>query len=59
MATCPSCTQHVMKTLKARGIRVELGGCGCCEGNYAKIYVDGELVIDAIQNFDIEEEFPY
>ncbi len=54
--TCPSCTASVLETLKARGILVQLGGCGCCDGIYAKVFIDGELVIDAQESFHIQSE---
>lgn len=32
--------------LKKRGIRVNIGGCGCCDSPWIKIEVDGKVILD-------------
>ena len=36
----------VIKEFAKRGIRVEIGGCGCCDSPWVKVEVDKEIILD-------------
>jgi hypothetical protein len=37
---------RVIELLKARGVEIEIGGCGCCGSPFVKVVVDGEIIVD-------------
>ena len=47
-------TKEIYDALQKRGIDLVLSGCGCCSGIYAQVYIDGNLVIDVEESFDID-----
>ncbi len=43
----------VKGTLTHRGIHLDVGACGCCQGPWIKIAIDGVVVLDTeATNFD-------
>jgi hypothetical protein len=38
--------EEVQKLLLAKGIRINVGACGCCDSPWIKIEVDGCVVFD-------------
>jgi len=45
--------------LKAAGILMSVGACGCCESPWVKMEIAGEVIIDADKaSFDMFEERP-
>lgn len=46
--------KKVQKALKAKGIRISVGGCGCCGSPWFKVEVDGEVVADVENDFNLD-----
>ena len=39
-------TREVEAALKERGIRMNVGSCGCCDSPWVKVEIDGTVVYD-------------
>lgn len=50
--------KEVAKILEAKGVRLAIGGCGCCGSPWVKIEVDGEFIVgskdEEIDAYDID-----
>lgn len=38
--------QRIQRLLAERGVKIKLGGCGCCGSPWLKLEIDGETVFD-------------
>ncbi len=49
--------QHLYKVasgaLRAKGIRISIGGCGCCGSPFVKLEVDGEVLVMDEDDFNL------
>lgn len=37
---------ELLAELAKRGIKIDIGGCGCCGSPWVKVVLDGQLVFD-------------
>ncbi len=44
----------LIKLLRQRGIEISVGGCGCCGSPWVSIRIDGELVVDNVDEYKID-----
>jgi hypothetical protein len=57
MTTNKEVYKKVAEALRAKGIRINVGGCGCCGSPWVKVEVDGEVIADVDYfNFDMFDE---
>ena len=45
--------ERIAKELLARGIRINIDACGCCDSPWVSLEIDGELICEDVQNMDL------
>jgi hypothetical protein len=46
--------EKVKEIFKQKGIKIQIGGCGCCGSPWIKLEVDGVTIIDELNGADID-----
>lgn len=47
--------EEVKELLKAKGVSLNVSGCGCCDSPWVALEIDGVLVVDeGFYNLDME-----
>ena len=44
---------NISNMLKEHGVEINISGCGCCDSPWVDISIDGKLIVDDEQNFNI------
>jgi len=45
---------RVEKALLAKGVRMNIGGCGCCRSPWGTVEVDGVVIVSDVEDMNIE-----
>jgi hypothetical protein len=46
--------KQAIKALQRKGVRLNIGACGCCDSPWVSIEIDGELLIDDEDRFELD-----
>lgn len=44
--------EEIKKILEEKGVKIEIGGCGCCGSPWVTLEVDGQKIVDE-EDFNI------
>ncbi|HQZ43705.1 MAG TPA: hypothetical protein PK735_12525, partial [Flavobacteriales bacterium] len=42
------------EALKKKGVRISIGGCGCCGSPFVKLEIDGQVIVMDEDNFNLD-----
>jgi hypothetical protein len=44
---------HLTRTLEQRGVRLAIGACGCCDGPWVRVQIDGGELSPIVERANI------
>ena len=47
--------KKVVEILKSHGIKMKIGGCGCCGSPWVSFEYNGEVIVDEVEYFILDE----
>ena len=45
-----------VEAMQEKGIYIEIGGCGCCGSPWVTLQIDGEVIVDCADDFNITKD---